>query len=158
MRHHHGSDTPTSARAILHHTDQKGPNIMHPSVSLESNTSNISWTVKTTLFPSHKGDQISDHTIKLKNGTNLRILNYFNQKIQLCFFISPILGFVFECRVSFKIKSSLNQNLKDNFWIKPILTIGFAYHGKSYYWESWRMKTVAYLGSFYKLCLHLKGG
>ena len=31
-RHHHGSDTPTSARAILHHTDQKGPNIMHPSV------------------------------------------------------------------------------------------------------------------------------
>ena len=30
--HHHGSDTPTSARAVLHHTDQKGPNIMHPSV------------------------------------------------------------------------------------------------------------------------------
>ena len=26
--HHHGSDTPTSARAILHHTDQKEPNIM----------------------------------------------------------------------------------------------------------------------------------
>ena len=32
MGHHHGSDMPTSARAILHHTDQKGPNIMHPSV------------------------------------------------------------------------------------------------------------------------------
>ena len=31
-RHHHGSDMPTSARAILHHTYQKGPNIMHPSV------------------------------------------------------------------------------------------------------------------------------
>ena len=31
-RHHHGSDTITSARAILHHTDQKGPNNMHPSV------------------------------------------------------------------------------------------------------------------------------
>ena len=26
--HHHGSDTPASARAILHHTDQKGPNIL----------------------------------------------------------------------------------------------------------------------------------
>ena len=33
MWHHHGSDTPTSARASLHHTDQQGPNIMHPSVS-----------------------------------------------------------------------------------------------------------------------------
>ena len=31
--YHQGSDTPTSARAILHHTDQKGPNILHPSVS-----------------------------------------------------------------------------------------------------------------------------
>ena len=30
--HHHGSDTPTSARAILHHTDQKGPNILKGSV------------------------------------------------------------------------------------------------------------------------------
>ena len=27
--------TPTSARAILHHTDQKGPNIMHPSVAID---------------------------------------------------------------------------------------------------------------------------
>ena len=34
MGHHHGSDTPTSARAILHHTDQKGPNNLHPSVIL----------------------------------------------------------------------------------------------------------------------------
>ena len=32
MRHHHGSDTPTSARAVLHHTDPKVPNIMEPSV------------------------------------------------------------------------------------------------------------------------------
>ena len=32
--HHHGSDTPTSARAILHHTDQKGPNILTGSVLL----------------------------------------------------------------------------------------------------------------------------
>ena len=30
--HHHGSDTPTSARAILYHTDQKGPNILKGSV------------------------------------------------------------------------------------------------------------------------------
>ena len=30
--HHHGSDTPTSARAVLHHTDQKGPNILTGSV------------------------------------------------------------------------------------------------------------------------------
>ena len=28
----HGSDTPTSARAILHYTDQKGPNILTWSV------------------------------------------------------------------------------------------------------------------------------
>ena len=34
MWHHHGSDTLTSARAILHHTDQKGLNILHPSVRL----------------------------------------------------------------------------------------------------------------------------
>ena len=31
--HHHGSDPPTSARAILHHTDQKGPNILMGSVN-----------------------------------------------------------------------------------------------------------------------------
>ena len=37
--HHHGSDTPTSARAVLHHTDQKVPNIMDPSV--RSSTSSI---------------------------------------------------------------------------------------------------------------------
>ena len=30
--HHHGSDTQTSARAILHHTDPKGPNILKGSV------------------------------------------------------------------------------------------------------------------------------
>jgi hypothetical protein len=40
-RHHHGSDMPTSARAILHHTDQKGPNIMHPSVCVEGRLSNF---------------------------------------------------------------------------------------------------------------------
>ena len=33
MGHHHGSDTPTSARAVLLHTDQKGPNILTGSVS-----------------------------------------------------------------------------------------------------------------------------
>ena len=32
MWHHHGSDTLTSARAILHHTDQKGLNILKGSV------------------------------------------------------------------------------------------------------------------------------
>ena len=32
MGHHHGSDMPTSARAVLHHTDQKGPNILTGSV------------------------------------------------------------------------------------------------------------------------------
>ena len=31
-RHHQGSDRPTSARAVLHHTDAKVPNIMDPSV------------------------------------------------------------------------------------------------------------------------------
>ena len=30
--HHYGSDTPTSARAVLHHIDPKVPNIMDPSV------------------------------------------------------------------------------------------------------------------------------
>ena len=30
--HHHGSDTPTSAMAVLHHTDLKGPNNLHPRV------------------------------------------------------------------------------------------------------------------------------
>ena len=30
--HHHGSDTHTSARAILHHTDQNGLNILKRSV------------------------------------------------------------------------------------------------------------------------------
>ena len=29
---HHGSDMPTYTRAILHHTDQKGPNILKGSV------------------------------------------------------------------------------------------------------------------------------
>ena len=30
--HHHESDMPTYARAILHYTDQKGPNILKGSV------------------------------------------------------------------------------------------------------------------------------
>ena len=34
MGHHHGSDTPTSARAVLLHTDQKGPNILTGSVGM----------------------------------------------------------------------------------------------------------------------------
>ena len=36
--HHHGSDTPTSAKAILHHTDQKGPNILKGSVHSTTKT------------------------------------------------------------------------------------------------------------------------
>ena len=32
MWHHHGSDTPTSHRAILHHTDPNAPNISGGSV------------------------------------------------------------------------------------------------------------------------------
>ena len=35
MGHHHGSDMPTSARAVLHHTDQKGPNIVTGSVFVD---------------------------------------------------------------------------------------------------------------------------
>ena len=35
MWHHHRSDTPTFARAILHHTDQKGPNVFKGSVAAE---------------------------------------------------------------------------------------------------------------------------
>ena len=31
--HHHGSDKPTSTRAILHHTDPNAPNISGGSVS-----------------------------------------------------------------------------------------------------------------------------
>ena len=34
--HHHGSDMPTSARCILHHTDQKGPIILKVSVYTEA--------------------------------------------------------------------------------------------------------------------------
>ena len=37
-RHHQGSDTPTSARAVLLHTDQKVPNIMHLSVPRQVST------------------------------------------------------------------------------------------------------------------------
>ena len=33
--HHHGSDMPTSAWAVLHHTDQNGPNILKGSVGLQ---------------------------------------------------------------------------------------------------------------------------
>ena len=35
--HHHGSDTPTSARAVLYHTDPNGPNILKGSVYIEIN-------------------------------------------------------------------------------------------------------------------------
>ena len=45
MWHHHGSDTPTSARAILHHTDQKGPNILHPSRLVASKNEEITITI-----------------------------------------------------------------------------------------------------------------
>ena len=34
--HHHGSVTPNSARAILHHTDQKGPKNLKASVDSDS--------------------------------------------------------------------------------------------------------------------------
>ena len=40
-----GIDTLTSARAILHHTDQKGPNILHPSVLLMHFCQYLSFTV-----------------------------------------------------------------------------------------------------------------
>ena len=35
---HHGSDTPTSVRALLHHKDQKGPNILKGIVVFQSLT------------------------------------------------------------------------------------------------------------------------
>ena len=44
--HHHGSDTPTSARAILHHTDQNGPNILTGSVVFEA--SRVAWAMQLT--------------------------------------------------------------------------------------------------------------
>ena len=46
-----GSDTPTSARAILHHTDQKGPNILTGSVYYTDqlhNLTNVAAPVLTT--------------------------------------------------------------------------------------------------------------
>ena len=46
--HHHGSDTPTSARAILHHTDQNGPNILKGSVDSENLSKN--YTQLTKMF------------------------------------------------------------------------------------------------------------
>ena len=42
--HHHGSDRPTSARAVLHHTDPNGPNILkgsvHKYIKLKTKTQN----------------------------------------------------------------------------------------------------------------------
>ena len=46
-----GSDTPTSARAILHHTDQKGPNNLTGSVHYTDqlhNLTNVAVAVLTT--------------------------------------------------------------------------------------------------------------
>ena len=40
-----GNDMPTSARAILHHTDQKGPNILKGSVNYP-----LLYEVKLNLF------------------------------------------------------------------------------------------------------------
>ena len=39
--HHHGSNRPTSPRAILHHTDPNGPNILKGSVSNQSNDNSL---------------------------------------------------------------------------------------------------------------------
>ena len=55
-RHHHGSDTPTSPRAILHHTDPNAPNISGGSVSRTQFlllTTNPPW-IKKTLNSSNK--------------------------------------------------------------------------------------------------------
>ena len=41
---------PTSARTILHHTDQKGPNIMHPSVRVLSDPFSVDMKKKGQQF------------------------------------------------------------------------------------------------------------
>ena len=48
---HHGSDTPTSARAILHHTDLKGPNILKRSVAAGSLISPKLFRFSVLFFP-----------------------------------------------------------------------------------------------------------
>ena len=50
--HHHGSDTPTSARAVLHHTDPNGPNILKESVCtyMKPKLSTSTYLTQKTLF------------------------------------------------------------------------------------------------------------
>ena len=38
MAHHHGSDTPTSPRAVLHHTDANLCTILHTTVASNLNS------------------------------------------------------------------------------------------------------------------------
>jgi hypothetical protein len=45
-----GIDTLTSARAILHHTDQKGPNIFHPSVWATEKNRKLEFTYTKDAF------------------------------------------------------------------------------------------------------------
>ena len=63
MWHHHGSDMSTSARAILHHTDPKVPNIMDPSVYAPvvwNNYVRHGKLEKEPLFPEEENTFLSD--------------------------------------------------------------------------------------------------
>ena len=90
--HHHGSDTPTSARAILYHTDQKEPNIMHPSVTTTSDLTH-SWKSTYSLKKSFQGkvyseDRFVNYTIsyiQLQNVIYLRQEGLFSKNGYLLF-------------------------------------------------------------------------
>ena len=55
MGHHHGIDTPSFARAVLHHTDQKGPNILTGSVSQKKIDCTVLFTYLLTVSIKRSG-------------------------------------------------------------------------------------------------------
>ena len=71
--HHHGSDRPTSARAVLHHTDSNGPNILMESVPKE-------FTLRSsTLLSSYV------HTEKMVNDTKYTLNIQISMTLDLNF-------------------------------------------------------------------------
>ena len=96
--HHHWSDRPTSARAVLHHTDQKVPNIMDPSVQFLTVINKVSrqYALRTycpniytyrhqrEAFPArcHTSLQPKVHTFSgVSLGRNSKVVEFHSSKI-----------------------------------------------------------------------------
>ena len=133
MGHHHGSDTHTSARAILHHTDQNGLNILTGSVSTyfsyqsKKRTSHI---FHPKLFLSYKQQFFFSTNTFQKRSQNKFVHSFFGR-----IYCTPICFWFF---LTFSIDMRL-------FWKQPVHCASRIddYHCQfGGYHASWKMTAI----------------